>query len=102
MKKIIGFLKQLTLKKPDPHQEDTDRLAADNLAQLKVHETVEVVHLSDQDPRKLQKLISLGVLPGAVIHLDQKFPAYVFRMEESLFSLDKELAQLVHVKPAPR
>ncbi len=57
---------------------------------------VRVVHDHDGHWRKLS---ALGIMPGAVIHLQQRFPAYVVRLGMASVALDAQLAQLVVVEP---
>ncbi len=47
----------------------------------------------------LQKLIAMGVLPKTEIELVQKFPSIVFRIQNTAFSIDQELADQIFIEP---
>ncbi|MDD5450020.1 MAG: FeoA family protein [Candidatus Omnitrophica bacterium] len=49
------------------------------------------------DRKKLQKLMAMGIVPGAGITLLQSFPAYVFQIGQSQFAIDKDLASAIFV-----
>lgn len=46
----------------------------------------------------LQKLMSMGILPGAPISLIQRFPSYVFQIRQEQFAVDKEIADSIYVR----
>lgn len=46
----------------------------------------------------LNKLTAMGVLPGLSIRLIRKSPAYLFKMGESQFAIDKGLAEKILVR----
>lgn len=48
----------------------------------------------------LQKLLALGLLPGAPVELIRTFPSYVFRLGETEYAVDKEIAGSVYVRLA--
>lgn len=58
----------------------------------------EVAYLQTRDPKKLQKSIAMGVLPGVSIKLLQKFPTYVFQLGLSQVAVDKKIADEVYVR----
>jgi DtxR family Mn-dependent transcriptional regulator len=47
---------------------------------------------------RLQKLASLGLVPGTPIKLLQKIPAYIIQVEETLISLEEEVAGDIYVR----
>jgi DtxR family Mn-dependent transcriptional regulator len=57
-----------------------------------------VVRLAARDPREVQKLMAMGVLPGTAIHVIQSFPAYVFQIGYSQFAVDRQLAESICVR----
>ncbi|MCL4369066.1 MAG: metal-dependent transcriptional regulator [Actinobacteria bacterium] len=59
-----------------------------------------IAYLNTQEPRELQKLMSMGILPGMPIDLIQDFPSYVFRLHHSQFAVDKDLAGRIYVRLA--
>jgi DtxR family Mn-dependent transcriptional regulator len=66
----------------------------DNLAK---NQKGKVAYIHTKDHKKLQKLMSMGVLPGISITLIQKFPSYVFQLGQAQFAVDKELAENIYV-----
>ncbi len=69
-----------------------------SLDQLDVNDKGQIAYLQARDKDQMQKLISIGALPGVSIVLKQKFPSYVFQIGESQFAVDKQLAQSVYVR----
>lgn len=66
-----------------------------------------VVYLKTNDRRDVQKLMALGILPGVHVRLIRRFPSYVFQLGFSQFTVDRELAEKIHVHwhslpPLPR
>jgi Fe2+ transport system protein FeoA len=60
-----------------------------------------VTHLHARNQREVHKLMALGVLPGVSIRLLRRFPAYVFQVGYSQFTIDRELAQTISVRWEP-
>ena len=69
-----------------------------SLDQLDVNDKGQVAYLQARDKDQMQKLISIGALPGVSIVLKQEFPSYIFQIAESQFAVDKELAQSIYVR----
>ena len=69
------------------------------LAQLPVGHEGRIVYIAPRDPERLVQLSNLGVVPGAVIHLQQISPAAVMRVGETTLALDPEIAAEIYVKP---
>lgn len=68
------------------------------LSDLSVKDKGQIAYLQTKDASQMQKLISIGVLPGISITLQQKFPSYVFQLGQSQFAIDKELASAIYVR----
>ena len=68
------------------------------LTELKPGETAEIAYLAASDDKKMQKLMSMGVLPGSQMTLAQKFPSYIFKVGHSQFAVDDVLAREIHVR----
>ena len=62
------------------------------LTRLRPGQSGRVVHVAPGDPHLMVKLSSLGVLPGAIVELQQKVPAAVVRVGETTVALDGEIA----------
>jgi DtxR family Mn-dependent transcriptional regulator len=58
--------------------------------------TVAYIHAPESD--KLQKLMAMGILPGAPIILIQSFPSYVFQVRQTQFAVDKDIAAAIYVR----
>lgn len=69
-----------------------------SLPGVSVRQQVEVSSVDTSDPKKLQKLISLGIFPGMKLTLIQKFPSYTFQIGHSQFVIDRELAECIRVR----
>ncbi len=68
------------------------------LTELKSGETGEIAYLAASDDKKMQKLMSMGVLPGSKLSLVQKFPSYIFKLGNSQFAVDDMLAREIHIR----
>ena len=68
------------------------------LTELKSGETGEIAYLAASDDKKMQKLMSMGVLPGSQVLLVQKFPSYIFKVGHSQFAVDDTLAREIHIR----
>lgn len=68
------------------------------LVELGVGEDGHIVYIAPREPRRLVKLSSLGVVPGARVRLQQKSPAVVFLVGGTTLALEPELAAEIYVK----
>lgn len=68
------------------------------LSELEVKDKGAIAYLHSKDNTQLQKLMSIGILPGMSINLLQKFPSYVLQLGQSQFAVDKELASCIYVR----
>ncbi len=68
------------------------------LTELKAGESGEIAYLAASDDKKMQKLMSMGVLPGSQVTLMQKFPSYIFKVGNSQFAVDDMLAREIHIR----
>ena len=60
--------------------------------------TIAYLHTSRHEI--LRKLMALGMLPGAPVELLRTFPSYVFRLGETEYAVDKDIAAEVYVRLA--
>ena len=58
------------------------------------------LHFSDHD--KLQRLMSLGVIPGRPICIIQKSPSYVIQVGHTQIAIDKEIADAIQIRIDPK
>lgn len=68
------------------------------LTELKAGQAGEIAYLAISDGEKMQKLMSMGVLPGNRLELVQRFPSYVFKVGNSQFAVDDVLAREIHIR----
>jgi len=57
-----------------------------------------VAYVHAPETGQLQKLMAMGLLPGAAIQLIQSFPSYVFRVNKTQFAVDKSIADAIYVR----
>ncbi len=68
------------------------------LSQLAQGQKGKVAYIYAPESSKLQKLMAMGILPGAPISLIQSFPSYVFQARQTQFAVDKEIADAIYVR----
>lgn len=68
------------------------------LAELASGQKGKIAYIYAPESSKLQKLINMGILPGASICLIQSFPSYVFQIGQAQFAIDKEIADAIYVR----
>ena len=68
------------------------------LTELKAGERGEIAYLTASDAGKMQKLMSMGVLPGSDLEVTRTFPSCVFRVGHSDFAVDEDLAREIFVR----
>lgn len=68
------------------------------LSQLAKGQKGKVAYIYAPEAGKLQKLMAMGILPGAPIGLIQSFPSYVFQAGQTQFAVDKEIADAIYVR----
>ncbi|HXG24607.1 MAG TPA: FeoA family protein [Chthonomonadales bacterium] len=69
------------------------------LTRLKTGTSAIVLAFSETSSHDRNKLMALGVMPGASIRLLQRFPSYVIAIGYTQLALDKETAALIYVQP---
>lgn len=58
----------------------------------------DVAYLQTKDSKKIQRMISMGILPGTYIKMIQTFPTYVFQVGLSQVAVDKEIADEIYIR----
>jgi len=58
---------------------------------------VRILFITPRFHERLDRLNSFGILPGAVVHLHQKQPAFVIRIDASEVAIEKEIAHEIFV-----
>lgn len=57
-----------------------------------------VTAISVTDPLRSDRLAALGLAPGSLIEVRQRFPAFVIDVGETTIALDTELARVIEVR----
>ncbi|MEW6743373.1 MAG: metal-dependent transcriptional regulator [Planctomycetota bacterium] len=102
--RLLGHPRFCPHGKPIPAGDSCERARSEAerevcpLGDLKGGETAHVAYLASRDARQLQKLMAIGVLPGAEVTLLRKFPSVVFRLGHSEFAVDAALAEEIRVR----
>ncbi len=69
-----------------------------SLPELEPRDRGHIAYLQAKDTPQMQKLMSIGILPGMSVTLLRTFPSYVIALGESQFAVDKELAAAIYVR----
>ncbi len=69
-----------------------------SLCQLQTGQGGHIAYIQMNNSRRLQKLMSMGVLPGVPIKLLRRSPSYVFEAGYSQFAVDEEIAADIYVR----
>ena len=56
-----------------------------------------ISHLETKNPGILQKLISMGILPGMPVTLLRRSPSYLFEVDQTRYAVDREIANHIYV-----
>lgn len=72
------------------------------LSAMNEEEAGKVAYIFAPEQDKLNKLMAMGIVPGAPISLLQRFPSYVFESGQSQFAVDREIADSIYVRVVPR
>ncbi|MDP8259114.1 MAG: metal-dependent transcriptional regulator [Candidatus Aadella gelida] len=57
-----------------------------------------IAYIRTKNSKVLNKLTSMGILPGLSVQLLRRRPAYLFQIGESQFAVDKDLASKIQVR----
>ncbi|MEH2377054.1 FeoA family protein [Nostoc sp.] len=68
-----------------------------SLELLRMGERGIVIFCKSQDETILTKLISMGVIPGTTITLEQHFPSLIIKVENKSLALDVESIRAIYV-----
>jgi Fe2+ transport system protein FeoA len=73
---------------------------ARSLAALAAGQRGVICRLAAKTPADLRKILALGLLPGAEVEVERRWPAVVLRLDFATVALDAGLAEAVIVAPA--
>jgi len=68
------------------------------LKELKVGQSGRIVFITPRTKRRLSRLASYGVIPGSELTLNQRFPSYVIRIDQTDVALETEIAKEIFVR----
>lgn len=74
------------------------------LAEMREGQGGEITHLKCEDPRRIRRLLSMGLVPGRILILEERTPMggpLLVRIGECRLALAKEYADLVMVQTEP-
>lgn len=69
-----------------------------SLDKLSAGEKGRVAYITTLKHPQLHKFLSLGIIPGKIIHLHQTHPAYVIKVDETQLALEENLAKSIYVR----
>lgn len=68
------------------------------LKELKVGQSGRIAYITPRTTRRLSRLVSYGVIPGSEVKLNQRFPSYVIRIDQTDVALETEIAKEIFVR----
>jgi len=69
------------------------------LTRLAVGLEARIVHIVPKHGDRMVRLSTLGLIPGTVLRLQQRRPAVVLQLGETVLAVDREMAAEIYVKP---
>ena len=67
------------------------------LCSMEPEKAGKISHLETKNPGILQKLISMGILPGMPVTLLRRSPSYLFEVDQTRYAVDREIANHIYV-----
>lgn len=68
------------------------------LSKLRIGERGRIIFISSKSHVRLDKLSTLGIVPGSVLRVHQKKPAFVIQIGETTLALDPEIIKEIYVR----
>lgn len=68
------------------------------LRDLEVGTQGRIVFIVPSEDSRLERLASLGIIPGSIVKLKQKTPSYVMEIDETTLAIDSVIAEGIYVK----
>jgi len=90
--------------RPIPRGECCDKIRTEikplvtRLSDAVLGEVVRIVFITPKSRKRLEKLSSLGIVPGSSIRLLQKNPSFVMEIGETTVAVDKDITDEIYVK----
>ncbi len=101
---LLGHPKQCPHGNPIPEGEcckkavDTLESIVMPLSKIDVDEEVKLSYMVLKDKDFMNKLISLGLIPGATLSLNKKHPTYVIKINDMQIAVSAEIAEFIYVR----
>lgn len=68
------------------------------LKELEVGALGKIVFIVPSDNSRIDRLVSMGVVPGSVLKLKKKRPSYVLEIDETTLAVDSSIVEEIYVK----
>jgi DtxR family Mn-dependent transcriptional regulator len=68
------------------------------LKEMEVGSKGRIVFIRPSESSRLERLASMGIVPGSIIKLKQKRPSFVLEIDETTLAVDKLIAEEIYVK----
>jgi DtxR family Mn-dependent transcriptional regulator len=68
------------------------------LNDLEVGTKGRIVFVAPSEDARLERLVSLGIIPGSIIKLKQKKPSFILKIDETILAIDSAIAEGIYVK----
>jgi len=68
------------------------------LKDIEVGQKGRIVFILPRSHSRLDRLASLGIVPGSVIRLHQKQPSFVIEIGETTLAIDSDITKEIYVK----
>lgn len=69
------------------------------ITELKAGEKCRVITLDTSNAKRLQILLSMGILPGRNVTILQTFPSNIFQVGQTQYAVDNNIANAIYVIP---
>lgn len=57
-----------------------------------------VAAIKTTDATTVQRLLAMGIVPGAPISVEQAFPAYILKVGRTRVSVDRQMAEQIYIQ----
>ncbi|HUL23194.1 MAG TPA: metal-dependent transcriptional regulator [Thermodesulfobacteriota bacterium] len=68
------------------------------LEELGLSEEGRIVFIAPKSHQRLDRLSTLGIVPGSIVRMHQKNPSFVVQMGETTLALDRDIVRNIYVK----
>ena len=68
------------------------------LEELGLGEEGRIVFMAPKSHQRLDRLSTLGIVPGSLLRMHQKHPSFVLQIGETTIALDREIVRNIYVK----